>query len=325
MTLNVNNKKTEHTIVNTSVTQNDCIECFQDTLTQHGMGELKVTQVSKGSYSDSHHILAFPRLTLNSQQLNSNIIKCGCFSKKKYSIMLPDVDAALWINGKKTTENSLYIVAPNEILCTHNINPYSTYTILVDENELGKYLEFNSLEQVQHNSENIRIGKTWLPHLEHMRADLKFYLFHLFKNIDTLNFQSKLDAEEYIFESLEKLLTIPMKYNINNPSFNSRLKIVNRALEYIYSTNIIGIYVVNLTAVAFCSLRTLEYAFKSILGVTPKQFLMLRRMHLIKSAIKSHESLDLKSILDLYGIVNISRFNQDFYQLFGVYPFNLLK
>lgn len=289
------------------------------------MGELKVTQVSKGTYSDSHHILAFPRLTLNSQQLNSDIIKCGCFSKKKYSIMLPDVDASLWINGKETSENSLYIVAPNEIICTRNINSYSTYTILADENELGKYLEFNSFEQIQHNSENIRIGKTHLPHIDNMKTELKFYLFNIFKNIDTLNYQSKLDAEEHIFECLEKLLTIPLKYKTNNPNFNSRLNIVNRALDYINSTNIIGIYIVNLTEVTFCSLRTLEYAFKSILGVTPKQFLMIRRMHLIKSTIKAHEGFDVISILRQYGVVNISRFNQDFYQLFGVSPFNLFK
>jgi hypothetical protein len=90
-------------------------------------------------------------------------------------------------------------------------------------------------------SENIRNGKIELPHLEKKTIDLTSCIHQVFKNIDTLNYQSIRDVEEYIFKSIEKLLTIPLKVKNNNPNYNSRQKIVDRALSYINATNILAI------------------------------------------------------------------------------------
>jgi AraC family ethanolamine operon transcriptional activator len=322
MTSNSKSKKA-NPLISSHIIKNDCIECFQNTLTKYGMGELKVTQTSKGQYSDTHHILMFPRLALNSQQLNNNVIKYGYFGDEHYHIMLPDIEAEIWINGKKTSKKSLYIVAPQEIISVHNTSKYFTHSIKIHQNDLKKYLDFNSLNQVKDNSENIRNGKIELPHLEKKTIDLTSCIHQVFKNIDTLNYQSIRDVEEYIFESIEKLLTIPLKVKNNNPNYNSRQKIVDRALSYINATNILAINTQKIAEKAFCSIRTLEYAFKSVLGVTPKKFLIIKRMHLIRSDIKGCKKNSLNYILNYYGVVNVSRFNQDFYQLFHEYPIDL--
>jgi hypothetical protein len=46
-------------------------------------------------------------------------------------------------------------------------------------------------------------------------------------------------------------------------------------------------------------------------------------MHLIRSDIKGCKKNSLNYILNYYGVVNVSRFNQDFYQLFHEYPIDL--
>jgi len=306
-----------YSFLNSRLIKNDCIECYQKTLALQGMGTTAAIQYSKGMYSDSHHILTFPKLLINKFSMVSNVIKQGKFSDSHYIFCFPAVEENILINGKEINHNGLYVITPEEILHSRNISEYSLFIIVVHQKELEKYLDHSSINQLRYSPENIRLGKTYLPYLIETKNKLRSNLTWLYENYPLMNRQALLDTEEHILQCLEKLVRVsPQRKNIIITP-NSRKNIVDRCTNYINQTNDIEFNIAQLAAHAFCSIRSLEYAFKSILGVTPKQFLILRRMHLIRETIKANNHYLINAILDNYGVINRSRFKKEFFQMFG--------
>ena len=101
----------------------------------------------------------------------------------------------------------------------------------------------------------------------------------------------------------------------------TRLAIVNRALAYIHDNNFLNITTSELAKVSCCCLRSLEYAFKSILSMTPKQYLIKRRLQLIHSTLKFKSNSSINEILNGYRVSNHGRFAQDYFKFYDEYPY----
>ena len=67
------------------------------------------------------------------------------------------------------------------------------------------------------------------------------------------------------------------------------------------------------------SSRLLGYAFNSALGISPYQFILAKKLHAVRAAIKSSEE-PVNAIADRYGFTTPSRFRGQYSSLFGELP-----
>nr|WP_252727361.1 helix-turn-helix domain-containing protein [Colwellia sp. C2M11] len=80
-----------------------------------------------------------------------------------------------------------------------------------------------------------------------------------------------------------------------------------------------------LAKASFCCVRTLEYSFKQIIGMTPKQYIITRRLQQIHITLKEDKTKTIAELTKSYGIVNQGRFAQDYFKFFNEYPSDTKK
>jgi transcriptional regulator GlxA family with amidase domain len=75
------------------------------------------------------------------------------------------------------------------------------------------------------------------------------------------------------------------------------------------------------------SIQTLENAFKSLFGFTPKKFLQLLKLNLVHHDLQNTdpESSTVLRIASKWGFSHMGRFSQEYTKLFGENPSETLK
>ena len=75
------------------------------------------------------------------------------------------------------------------------------------------------------------------------------------------------------------------------------------------------------------SVKTLENAFKSLFGFTPKKFLQLLKLNLVHHDLQNADpkTCSVLRIASKWGFTHMGRFSQDYTKLFGENPSDTLK
>lgn len=105
----------------------------------------------------------------------------------------------------------------------------------------------------------------------------------------------------------------------------SRKKVVLNAEEYMNTLGLDEIKVANLAHELNISIRTLEYAFNDIYGITPKRFLNIRRLNIARQMILRDPQLTVTEHAINCGYWHMSQFAADYKALFGESPSGTLK
>ena len=106
----------------------------------------------------------------------------------------------------------------------------------------------------------------------------------------------------------------------------NRERVVNRAKLYINDCQGDYISISTLCEAVNASWRTLDYAFKSMLGVTPKQYLQAYRFRKARSALlKAPADQKIADIANDYGFWHIGQFSSDYRKYFGELPSQTLN
>lgn len=106
----------------------------------------------------------------------------------------------------------------------------------------------------------------------------------------------------------------------SNPSLRRRG--LERALEYLRSTNPTMVTVADLCRVASVSERTLRYAFRDAVGLSPLSFIRHRRLHAARRELLSVDPGEgsVADIAHRLGFLELGRFAADYRQSFGELP-----
>jgi AraC family ethanolamine operon transcriptional activator len=294
---------------------------IEDYLKKLSKFDLYATQFSSGKFFSCQRDLQLPKLIIGSWYVRTSILYQGVLKEDYFYIVIPRRDVSVLINGQKTEFNQpLVFTIEQEMLVCRPDNSYNLY-ISIPTVELAKYFDEEYIAQLKNATRQQNLGKQVFVKYEKNQNHLCSLIEVLLKKSKTLSYQVVLDSQETIIELLCKLLTLisPLPRQ-NNISQIRRLAIVNRALNHIHNGSIINVTSPYLAEVSFCSLRNLEYAFKSLLNITPKQYLIKRRMQLIHSALKSDRKVLISEIINNFGIVNQGRFAKDYLKFYNEYP-----
>jgi AraC-like DNA-binding protein len=277
------------------------------------------TQTTSGYFIYDEKSLTLPFLDIHYWRLSTGMFYSLTISEDRFLLSLPVYRSSQIINGRALGPSSTVSILPGEEVLLRHPENISSLDFSSSISIFSKQFKSSSVDGILKLIKQHQINQSVNKCTEVKQRELVTLTLDVMANLNSLNYQAILDAQDTILLKIYELLMLGDS-SLVSQSRNSRLSVVKRAISILnkQSEKVIG--VVELSDKCFCSIRTLEYAFKTILNMTPKEYLVLRRMNLIKEEIiaKSH-----KSILDItfkYGVLNAGRFSQDYFRLFGEYP-----
>ena len=279
------------------------------------------TQLSSGKFSCHQKEVQLPKLTIGHHCINTSMqyhatLKLDCFY-----IIIPRGDNGIKINGHEIKYNIPIVFIPGqETIFVFYANTFD-YHITIPKAELVKCFDGINIELLKIMFSNQKFDSPMLAHTKGYQSRICSLIEFLLNQSKTLNYQAVLDVQEKILELLHKLLTADsMLLETDNTNNKTKLAIVNRSLNYLNTNNTINITTLELAKVSFCCLRNLEYAFKSVIGITPKQYLIKRRFQLINLSLKYDKTISINQTLNNFGVLNQGRFAQDYFKFYNEYP-----
>ena len=111
------------------------------------------------------------------------------------------------------------------------------------------------------------------------------------------------------------------------PAAGTRARGLKRALDRLRSAPLDSVNFPELCESAGVSRRTLEYAFRDQLGMSPQQFLRLRRLHRVRRELMwaSEASTTVTQLAHAHGFVDLGRFAGAYFSRFGERPSQTLR
>lgn len=283
--------------------------------------DLDAIQNSEGIYTNSHQIVNLPKLQIGLRSMNCATIHNGVLLQDAYYIVIPKDNCDTYINGKQVGLAQFFIVKPGEEVSTLFPQNFSAAIICIPVSSLADCVDENSLMLLHKSYELLRLDYLGTPKFNNLNKKLTTIVNFTVKNYHILSQQSLVDAQESILLTLTQLL-FPILDGMNSIKIKkcNHYEIVKLSLLYLKAKDNHIISIPELAKVCGCSIRNLEYAFKSILQITPKQFLIKRRLNMIHKLFCQKNNIMIKDVASSFGIVNVGRFSQDYYKMFGCYP-----
>jgi methylphosphotriester-DNA--protein-cysteine methyltransferase len=295
--------------------------CVEDHLNGLKGFDMYAMQLSSGKFLCQQRDLQLSKIVIGDRYISTSIQYHSILQQDCVYILIPNPQNDILVNGKINHLNqALFFTQKQEMLIRVPENYYAFY-IIIPTIELIKYFDLASIEYFkkliwQQNFSNTPFQKP---------NDSFKYLGSLIDNLlsrkKDLSHQAILDCQERIIESVCNMLRDCSKTpKVKKINMSTRLAIVDRALQYIHSNSRVHVTIPELAKVSYTCVRNLEYAFKSILFISPKQYLIKRRLQLIHLMIKDQGNLAIADIMNQFGIVNQGRFAQDYFKFFKEYP-----
>lgn len=100
-----------------------------------------------------------------------------------------------------------------------------------------------------------------------------------------------------------------------------RWRVIRRAEEYLESTGEASVRIDDLCVAACTSLSRLERAFREAFGVSPRRFLMLRRLAAVRGELlKGDAQTSITEVATRWGFFHLGRFSQEYRLHYGERP-----
>jgi AraC-like DNA-binding protein len=268
---------------------------------------IQVIQCSKGKFYSKYRHVRLDKFSVAIRESKSAYIARLVTDINSYTFNVYECLNGHFINGHRAKNGSLYMIRPGQELLINSNENTKHLSLKIDKKILDEYLDISDL--ICDDAFAIQVTET-----ERLHQLFSSIVFSIFLNNKKLSRQVIKDIEE---NGLYNLIKILCKDNVLEVLTMNHHRIVRRAQEYIDSHYLSKLSVLDLYKHSHCSLRTLEYAFKKVLGLTPKGYLILLRMHDIRKEIVNHCEVNRSLLLDKYGVQNHSRFYGDYRELFG--------
>jgi AraC family ethanolamine operon transcriptional activator len=107
----------------------------------------------------------------------------------------------------------------------------------------------------------------------------------------------------------------------------TRRRAVARAEEYLRDQSHHAPSIAELCRAAGCSERTLQYAFREYLGVTPKAYLQAERLKRVRRGLREADArtAQVTDVANAWGFWHMGQFAADYRKLFGELPSQTLN
>lgn len=285
--------------------------------------DIYATQLSPGRFACRHREIQLPKVVIGDRHFSHAFQFHTSMSQDYLYIVLPQAgECFMSVNGTNLPAHQPLVFSQHQEMLfkiPHNFPRY--YVIIISSEELAQFYGEAALRTLkaalnrQSFSENIFVDS------ESAMSQLSAIINNLLNTGHLLSYQAVLNAQDALIHLLCNLLTLTTSSSkLKHINQSRKLAIVRRALHHIHHSSTLDITIPTLAQASFCCVRSLEYSFKTITGMTPKQYIIKRRLQLIHCALQKDQKSSINELAKAYGIVNRGRFAQDYFKFFDEYP-----
>ena len=211
-----------------------------------------------------------------------------------------------------------------------DITPADSYWALLtfDREHLEKALASLSGAEPALNSQTSRILLPKAGAFDELRRRLKAVHRAVQSNPSFLEVpEARQGAEESVLSALALALGSASHVRPNSYGAATRTRVTRQVEAYLSAAAVESLYLADLCAVAGVGERTLRYIFQERYGMSPVQYLKLRRLHQARRALRRAEpdQNTVQAIANRCGIWHLGRFAHEYRSLFNETPLQTLK
>lgn len=291
---------------------------------QLGMNS-KINQISRGKLQGHFLALQLERLTFLQLDFNQMMTiqgakPPGCFI---FALTMEQQGAELRTHGKETPANYLYGTNPDLEVYLLTPTKFKYIVVIFPQTFLLNYLVSIGKEvlfKFIHNN-------NWLQVPDAQFFSLKAYLAEIFRLvIHQPGFLENGDRQTLIVQNFLPLLLdcIPGAASQTKAfeRHNSRVMLVKQAEAMIHENLDKPITLTDIYQSLYTSRRTLIYAFKDVVGMTPIAYIKVLRLNAVRRKLLASdpEMVSVSQIAYHYGFWSAGHFARDYKTFFGQSP-----
>jgi len=291
------------------------IDSFKRSMSHLNQTAIQLTGKTFNYYSE---VIDLPKMQLSRITIGKASMFHGVSAKGRVSFIIQKHSTPIKVNGQTVTVGGLYIMPPNEEIIALYQHDLEGFFFSIEEDYFKSYCGEPLYHKILATSEPTRKGLLQNQNIENIKIEITKIIELTLLSHNNLSPTLILDIQQRIALLLKDIFQTPPK-TIKN--INTRKKIVDRALMLIAGSTDVHMSIPFIASHCYCSVRTLEYAFMSILSVSPKQYLSISRMNMIhKELSDSNNNILISNLIEKYGIINQGRFSKQYKIFFGEYP-----
>ena len=225
----------------------------------------------------------------------------------------------IWLN-RKIEENPLLVFPKNGTLDSVSSFEFDVYVITIEEEHLNVLIEdrgYMNLPRILSSGDELKL---------HLDASFK-QQFHLQVDEFLNHFRSAINhsqnAENHLAQGIVDLFLNYMdrgKDVVLSRVQRRRDLALKKASAYVQEHIHDNISISDLCSISGVSERTLEYAFREIYQVCPKDYIKSVKLNKVRSELHKDDGQMISTIAAKYGFWHMGQFAADFRKQFGVLP-----
>lgn len=275
--------------------------------------DLDFKQLSAGAAPYAIRQLATANSVIGRFSLGAAFEQRGASIPGMQTFAFIDASAApVTLGGSPLNEHSIGIFPQNDEFRAINQSAYCGYTLSFSDSLLEDCSSLLGISNPSHSKN--RCASIAIPEID--SALLRLKLQEFMQNANTA--PDHVDWEKEI--CLHLLNATRAEQSVPRAKPHGRAKIAGRAVAYVDAYLTTPITVPQLANACNTSIRTLEYAMKDQFGLTPKRYIVNRKLVAVKNTLQANPELGVADAAHAFGFSHMGQFAASYRKLLGELP-----
>lgn len=280
----------------------------------------RLAQIGRGNLKGMFYVYSGANMIAGYRYANRSLLGAGVIPPpySAFGFSLSPEDSNL--SGKAVPKGTVAFASSDQEFVAVYPCDFSQYYVLLDDSAIQKYLceeDHKLYTELKHTLMIATLQNHTISSEIVKRIDLfETYLEH--KQIVTTDDLVSRDFEYHVINSI---LTLHTDSRMYADRINKRSRALSRALEFLLDGDLTTITVADVVIASCTGQRSLEIAFKTILGHTIKSFLVKCRLNAVRQElICPTKDMRIRDVAMKYGVLHIGKFIASYRSLFGETP-----
>ena len=292
----------------------------------HGF-DMDICQLERGAFSASSHQVFFGETMLSHFRVNRRLEVNGASPAGllTFGIPLESCNPFTWRN-QTTDGNTIQIYRRSTELAVISDTFFESIDVSLPEDSLNQWSQALGLPEV----------RSLIGDKEMVRSDpacMQALRIALCRTISLVRSNPSIIHDKVMTNEMDSEISRSLLYALHSAlpptqsSSSLKLRSVNQAVNFIKNISDENVELKDLCRVANVSERTLQYKFKSYLGLSPKRYLRVQRLNMVYKKLSHSNATDTKiaDIANECGFFHLGQFAADYRRHFGELPSETLN
>ena len=282
--------------------------------------EIDYQQVGRGFFNAWFTTASCERLRFTNQFCNREIVICGSPPQDMVAVVLPSGVGPLGVyEGTALRPTDAIVLSSGDARCLRSPAGFNGCTVSVPRTTLEEAVWRYAHCEVA----NVFTGSQWREFTpKRMKKLASMICFLTSEESRTLGPTATVELQDRLLQQLAKEFCQGRREVEQHVRPGDRARYVRRARDYIEAHLNEAIRLNQLAAHAGVSIRTLELAFRQLLGVAPIEYIRTRRLNQLRRQLlrKGREIPTLADLAKEHGLIHMGRLSAEYRTLFGELP-----